>query len=144
MSPYKCYSKDLSSGIAILVDGNGSSATYLEIDDITLTKGEAPTPPAPTVTELIIDGGFETPKTGTAAGAENISIAGNGQTNELLGGFAAFTWDKNALTREHTTDSRSGYALKSTCVSGNTWDYHDYFLSQSNMIQQSLPQENIP
>ncbi len=137
MSPYKCYDRNLSSAIAILVDGNGSD-TYVEIDDITLTKGQAPAPPAPQVTELIIDGGFEASKTGVDVGADNISISGSGQTNALLGGFAAFTWDKSALTRAHTTDSRSGYALKSTVVGGNTWDYHNYFLRQSNIDATKL------
>lgn len=104
-------------------------ASYIIFDDAKLEL----MPEAPVDPNLIVDGGFETNKSNAQAGVANIPISGSGQTNELLGGFAAFTWDKNALTREHTTDSRSGYALKSTGVSGNTGDYHNYFLKQSNI-----------
>ena len=125
MSPYKCYSQDLSSGIAILVDGNGSSATYLEIDDITLTKGEAPTPDTPSLptgTEYLKNTSFETTTQVWNSSTNNNGWDGfvdrqvaKGQSNTLVDDWRFNRWKSDTVHPyvTHTTDSHTGtYALK--------------------------------
>ena len=126
MSPYKCYSQDLSSGIAILVDGNGSSVnikaasgatadTEIFRDDISLKEFKPENTVLSNTSFETTTQVWNTPENKSGWDGFTDRQVKKGQSNVLVDDWRFNRWNSDNVHPyvTHTTESHTGtYALK--------------------------------